>query len=251
MINLRLSGITGGTGFILSFLVGVLSGGGVPISLLRALLWGIVFFGLSWGIWALIKRFLPELLLNGSAESSGADNPVTGEEGTHVDISVDDGEAAIEEDSAGNDLGNGNTPSARPAVPAINQNSPWEPAALEDPAAGSPPADIGMDQNNKESYTKREGDSLLENGVSSDFVPAPLPMSLGTGIGNGEEFESLPDLDAMAGVFMPSEDMEEEDTVSAVYPSEKKPSDTKGQSMGGNLNSRELASAIQNILKKD
>jgi hypothetical protein len=77
-------------------------------------------------------------------------------------------------------------------------------------------------------------------------------MSLeGSSLGNGTGFESLPDLDAMAGAFMSSEDEEEEDEAAVAYPVERKPPGTKGQAMGRNLNSRELASAIQTILKKD
>ncbi|GHV56486.1 hypothetical protein AGMMS49579_21100 [Spirochaetia bacterium] len=252
MINLKVSGIAAMAGFILSLLVGIASGGRVPVSLLRALLFSMVFFGLSCGIWVLINRFLPELLSPGAA--AGEDNFIPEEDGSHVDISVDDGDDTIpEEDSAdgpGNILDSIENDNA-PAVSAINQDSPWEPAALEDLGIGSPPADIGMDQNNKESYTKKEGDLLLGKEAASDFVPTPLPMSLGTGGRNGEDLESLPDLDAMAGAFMPSEDAEGEDVSPVISSVEKKPSGTKGQSMGGNLNSRELASAIQNILKKD
>lgn len=267
---MKLSGIAAVTGFILSLLIGVASGGGGLISLLRALISGLVFFGLAGGIWVLINRFLPELLL--PAAAIGEDEFDPGEDaGPHVDISVDDGDDAIPagavtpgEDGAENDLGNisdlmekpdapstGTAPAARPA--AHQERYPWEPlvpvpeeAPLESLNSDAPP--VGMDQNNKESYTKGGDDSLPGKGGSSGFVPAPLPMSP-EGLGDSG-FESLPDLDAMAGAFMSSED-EEEDEAALTYPAERKPPETKGQAMGGNLNSRELASAIQNILKKD
>jgi hypothetical protein len=267
VINLKLSGIAAVTGFILSLLVGIASGGGFPISLLRALLWGMIFFGLASGIWVMVNRFLPELLLSSAL---GEDNPVPEEEGAHVDISVDDGDDTIpagavspEENSAENDLGDisdlmaeTNAPSAGAVAPppAADQGPyPWEPVDSAEEASpehlNSNVPSAGMDQNNKESYTKNGGDSSPRK-AASEFVPAPLPMSLGgSGLGDGG-LESLPDLDAMAGAFMSSEDAEEEDAAAA-YPAEGTPPDAKGKSMGGNLNSRELASAIQNILKKD
>lgn len=270
-VNLKLSGIAAMTGFILSLLVGLASGGGFPVSLLRALVCALVFFGLSYGIWALINRFLPELLQPSAV--AGDDGLVPEEEaGSHVDISVDDGDDTIpdgavspEEGGSENDLGNisdlisqdDGTPFAGPVSavrPAVNRDFPWEPLIPEEvppESLSSDVPDVGMDQNNKESYTKGGSDSLPGKGASSDFVPAPLPVTLsGAGFKAGAGFESLPDLDAMAGAFMSSEDAEEEGAA-AVYPVERKPPGTKGKSMDGKLNSRELASAIQSILKKD
>jgi hypothetical protein len=266
-INLKLSGIAAAAGFILSLLVGIASGGGFPISLLRALLWGAVFFGLSCGIWVMINRFLPELLISPSA---GADDGLLSGEpvGSRIDISLDDGDETVldpgensldapdggirpDEGGAENDLGNISdlmADGASSAVPgsesaarsAAEDPYPWEPAALETVNPDGP--DAGMDQNSKESYTKKG------KGASVDFVPAPLPLSLERS-GDGKGLESLPDLDVMAEAFMSSEDVNEEEA--AVYPVERKPPDTTGKSMEGKLNSRELASAIQSILKKD
>ncbi|GHU70300.1 hypothetical protein FACS189450_04540 [Spirochaetia bacterium] len=260
-INLKLSGIAAAAGFILSLLVGIASGGGFFISLLRALAWGVVFFGLSYAVWVMINRFLPELLI--SPFAAGEDDPLPEETtGSRVDISLDDGDEIVpegavtpEEAGAENDLDNisdllteDSAPFAGSAPVSADQDRfPWEPAAPEDLNSGSP--DAGMDQNNKESYTKGGIDSFSGKGVSPDFILSPLPRPLETsGPGDGG-IESLPDLDAMAGAFMSSEDAEEEDAA-VVYPAERKPPDSKGKSMGGNLNSRELASAIQNILKK-
>jgi hypothetical protein len=230
-----LSGIIAAAGFVLSLLVGVFSGGRFSFSLIRALICGAVFFGLACGIWVLINRFLPELLPSTQAEEDPL-FPVEEEPGSRVDIFVDDNDDTIpagavtpEENSAGNDLDNISDLAA---------------------AAGTPAA--GMDQNNKESYTKGGGELFSGEGAAVDFVPAPLPLSPENTIpGDKPGFESLPDLDAMAGAFTSSEDAGEEDAAPTAFPADGKPPGVKGKSMVRDLNSRELASAIQSILKKD
>ncbi|GHV05131.1 hypothetical protein FACS189485_11660 [Spirochaetia bacterium] len=262
-INLKLSGIAAAAGFILSLLVGITSRGGFPISLLRALLCGAVFFGLSYGIWVMINRFLPELLISPSA--AGEDGLLSGESaGSRIDISVDDGDETVldpgevsldasdegvrpDEGGAENDLGNISDLMPGDGAPFAGSVPGSESAALENANPEGP--DAGMDQNNKESYTKSGSDSLPGKGASVDFVPTPLSLE-SSGLGDGKGLESLPDLDVMAEAFMSSEDADEEDAA-AVFPVERKPPDTKGKSVEGKLNSRELASAIQSILKKD
>ncbi|GHV11007.1 hypothetical protein FACS189491_01500 [Spirochaetia bacterium] len=235
MINLKLSGIIAATGFVLSLLTGVLSGGGFPFSLIRAFICGMIFFGLACGIRVLINRFLPELLLPPQAEEDPL-FPVEEESGSRVDIFVDDNDDDIpagavtpEENSAGNDLDNISDLMA---------------------TAGTPAA--GMDHIEKESYTKGAGELFFGEEAAVDFVPASLPLPLENTIpGDKPGFESLPDLDVMAGAFMSPEDAGGEDAAPAAFSADGKPPGVKGKSMVGDHNSRELASAIQTILKKD
>jgi hypothetical protein len=81
MFNPKISGIAAGIGFLLSSLLGIITGASFPLLVIRALIFAVVFFGLvSAGYWA-IDRFLPELMgSSGEAPALGA----------RVDISVGD-----------------------------------------------------------------------------------------------------------------------------------------------------------------
>jgi hypothetical protein len=105
-----------------------------------------------------------------------------------------------------------------------------------------------MDQNVKKSYTITGNISPKVEAASG---PSPLPLA-GMVFGDAPGFDTLPDLDAMAGAFMSSDSGGEEDVAPSAFPAERKMSSTnKGDTMGGDFNSKELASAIQTILKKD
>jgi hypothetical protein len=242
MFNLKWCGIAAGFGFALSFLVGVVSGAGLFWALLRAGLFGAVFFILAGGIRFLVDRFLPDLL---SGEKNGAE--LAGVPGARVDISVGDGE----EDAV--------LPSALPHDSQIDE----EPGDIADllngniartPPPGPVPSFQGMDQKEEDGYTEsRESQfqSKAPNGaagtdsgektadpVSGDFHPA----------------EVLPELDSMAEVFRPGGDGAPE-PVSDGQSSFDRPGGgsgrSKGQSMAGDFNPKDLASAIQTILSKD
>jgi hypothetical protein len=89
-VNLKISGIIAGIAFVLSLLIGFISGAGIFV-LVRALIFAAVFFGISEGAYWLILRFLPELL----------EPPDNGEAGSLVDISIgdDSGESLPEVDA--------------------------------------------------------------------------------------------------------------------------------------------------------
>ncbi|GHV42064.1 hypothetical protein AGMMS49546_19500 [Spirochaetia bacterium] len=290
MINLKLSGLAAVSGFILSLLIGIASGGGTAISLIRSLFCGLGFFALSSGIWVLINRFIPEILVAPPREE---DNLLMGaSSGSRVNISVEDenipeGAVIPEEDRPENDMGNiadlvasggpmgkpTPQPAAPPPPPSPPQDDfPWEPMPvlqevnlesftpdslmappiMESPA---PRGGAGMDQNAKESYTRAGTNMSSGAGASSDagftVSPSPLPFS-GAAFGDEPGLETLPDLDAMAGAFMSSDDGGEEEPAPPAFPAERKILSTnKGQAMGGDYRSKDLASAIQTILKKD
>ncbi len=77
------------TGFVLSFLVGLLSGVAFPVVLLRAALMALVFAGLAFGGKFLIQQFVPELVAPSSVDASVPAG------GSMVDITV--GETEREE----------------------------------------------------------------------------------------------------------------------------------------------------------
>jgi hypothetical protein len=84
--KIKVNGIAGVVGFVLSFIVGIISGGNLLIVLLRALIFGVLFFVFMEIFQRLISTFLPELL-NPDADVSSVAGEVPG---SRVDISVED-----------------------------------------------------------------------------------------------------------------------------------------------------------------
>jgi hypothetical protein len=250
-MNLKLSGIAAAAGFVLSLLIGALSGGDPGISLLRAAFFGLVFFILAGLSWLFINRFLPELLLPPEEEPL-----MTGlETGSRVDISVGDDEAPIDaalppEGASRGELGN---------VEELVAKSPAQPA----PLPGNPILDLGAKEGYSESGVaaapagKTQGEAPAVSGPAEKtgavFVPSPPPLQVFSGGDSGGGVESLPDLDAMAGIFMSSgEEGAEEMTAGSIFGIDSSlpaPGKTKGRR--DDYNPKEVASAIQTILKRD
>ena len=82
MFNFKISGFAAGIAFILSFLIGLLSRAGIPVILLRAFIFGALFFGLSILVYWLLAQFMPEIF-NVSEDDLGLS-------GSRVDISLGD-----------------------------------------------------------------------------------------------------------------------------------------------------------------
>ncbi|MDR1302024.1 MAG: hypothetical protein LBK43_06095 [Treponema sp.] len=154
--TIKVNSIAGGIGFILSLIVGIISGGSFLMVLIRALSFGVIFFVFMEIFQRLIGTFLPELL-NPSASSEAKDAP-----GSRVDISVEDGEKT--------DLFQVSEPSA--------QEYPAHPT-------GSFADDVGtLDQLHEKDYTQREG----VEGAPSGFVPeAPLSKAVTQGTDGGAD----------------------------------------------------------------
>jgi hypothetical protein len=85
----KISGVAAGIGFILSFLLGIITGVSFPVMLIRAIAFAALFFALvSAGYWV-IGRYLPELF---DAVLDKAEAPTLGGQ---VDISIGDDTAGI------------------------------------------------------------------------------------------------------------------------------------------------------------
>jgi hypothetical protein len=226
LINIKWSGVAGVCGFAFSLLVGIVSGAGFPLLLIRAFIFGVVFFVLAGGVWMLINNFVPELLFPGENEADFSEaGPVSG---SRVDISVGDGqESALPEkygfsgaeDEVGNitDLLNGKiTP----------ENNP------------------GMDQKREDGYTKNSGMEFQTEGNKAS--PGPSALS-------GEDIDlpgGLPDLDSMAAAFIPSSAEPVESPADIPSPA-RRPGGNKPQSLKGDFNPKDLAAAIRTKISKD
>jgi hypothetical protein len=105
----------------------------------------------------------------------------------------------------------------------------------------------GLDQGAQVGYTDNSVPEAFRGpGDSGALEPEPLS-------GTGNPVDALPDLDSLAGAFLPQSGEEGEEAVEYSTPSPaKKPStSSKGQKMEGDFNPKDLAAGIRTILTKE
>jgi len=210
VIDFRVSGIAAGIAFILSLIIGIISGAGFPYLLLRALIFAGVFFALSGlGYWA-VSRFLPELLSEGGgADGDEFDIPAPG---SRVDISEGSSvEGAFPEDAsdAVDDI------AGRPSAVKKQPISP-------------------LDQNEDTGYNEEGGFDSLEASGSSEDAPT----------------EALPDM----GSLSEDSDDDDEDLGTDSFdppPEQQRRPSSKKPAIAGDFDAKDLARAIQTVLKKE
>ena len=219
MFNFKISGIAAGAAFILSFLIGLFSGSGFLILLLRAFIFAVVFFGLSCLVFWLLAQFVPELLSGGGEDDLGFSLS-----GSRVDISVGDGPITG-------------------AFPSDGSES------VDDIASRPPPPrskSQGLDQEGNAGYNADgEVDGELEE-IDDEPASGGRPGRSGSG-------DALPDIDGLAedtsGSAVNAEDAEE---ISFDGPEPaRRASSSRKSDMGGDFDPKELAKAIQTVLKRD
>jgi len=210
----------------------MVSGAGFLTVLIRALVFAVVFFGLVLLASYLIRNFMPELMPDGESRDSdqGLDSDETIADqagfppGARVDVSVGD-------DDEDDDLA--------PFLDSADQTS--------DKAAVS-----GMDQQGEDDYTgkgfvgsghRNEAGSLGD--TSSDETGAEVPAKPPELIG---DVDALPPLDAFADSFVSPIGVEEGEGSSR---SPANSSGSAGSGAGGDFKAKEMAMAIQTILKRD
>jgi hypothetical protein len=244
VFNLKLSVTAAGAAFVLSLVIGVISRTGFSSALLRALISGGLFFLLSSLAYWAVSQFLPELLDLGEGEGTLAGNdPLPG---STVDISVG---AAEGEDTD--------------ALPPLDRQ--FSEASGSGPEAGTPDqgseafssgqksANTGakqaatLDLGGQDGYTKQESSLKADSGSSGAESSGALP-------GADDMVDALPDLEVLSTIFTPQEGEEpgEEAFVPVDSGGTGPPQDKKPASSGqGDFNVKEMAQAIQTILKKD
>ena len=215
MFNFKISGIAAGTAFVLSLVIGLFSGSGFLVPLLRALIFAIIFFALSCLIFWLLAQFIPDLL------SSPEDDLGFPASGSQVDISVDG---------------------------PVSGAFPTDNSELVDDIAGRPSAlpkaaSLPLDQ---ERNTVYDGDGEVVGDLEA--VGDGEAMEFGSGSAEaipelGGESESIPGSAA---------DVDNTGDVGFDSPEPRRPrSSSKKPDMAGDFNPKELAQAIQTVLKRD
>jgi hypothetical protein len=270
VVNLRWSVIAAAAAFAVSLVLGISVRAQILIILIRALGFGVLFFFLAILIWRLINKYIPELLQAPSQDLSLMPNL---ESGSRVNITLGDEsiprDAALPpEEAEDNSLGNITEMVNRPAPAGSPLESPAEismegPADFplspspESPAAGAESpgmafsaAGRGMDQGSQSGYTQSGGNASR---ASSPSIQDGVGGFSGLGDTSGG-LESLPDLDALAGSFLSPSAAGEDEPASALGLPPRSAGGArskKGKNMGEDFNPKELASAIQTILKRD
>ena len=256
MFSLRASSIAASAAFILSFIVGIASGSSMPMLILRPVIFAVLFFILSAAAHIIINRFLPELLDDTSRDDADL------LPGSRINI--------MEGDTT-------DTPQAYPAGVPENTFLGAQPddtegelgdvgdllkkgglSVLSDEGTHS-----GMDQNEEDGYTRiRElGNSQrlektadLGNGASLE-APPRSPSAVDSRATEGPEVvDMLPDLDSMAGAFLPASMGGGTDTAegSVSGPSLKKtPPGGKAAAWAGDFNAKDMAAGLRTILSKE
>ena len=239
MFNLKINGIFAGTAFILSFLIGLISRTTMPMLLVRPLIFGVLFFAISTLVKMLISRFLPELLENDVDEDlfmpgsrvdiTEDDSQIEGLYGGMRSAVVGQGVVAAKPDDSEDNLGNiSDLASALHFRPNIGGE-----------------IQAGMDHNGKEGYTG--------NDDMGDFTGDIQAKSSGGGRADFlSSDEVLPDLDSMAGAFMPASSVEEPES-NEYIPSAplSKSSSAKPPAWADDFNAKEMAQGLRTVLNKD
>ncbi|HCM27964.1 MAG: hypothetical protein A2Z99_05900 [Treponema sp. GWB1_62_6] len=237
-MDFKICGIAAAGAFTLSFLVGLVSGAGFLFLFVRAFASGVFVFGFVAGVQLIVSRFLPELL--GGADAVGEEpegrDEVSSYAGSRVDLSIGD-------DSAFNPADN----SFRPAG-GLGEDEPEtlygdaDPIGTKDGSAGGP---SGLDQRDEGGYTvSRTGGAPSGEAFRDDAghaVPARPPELIG-------DVDVLPDLESMSDSFVSSIVDETREGGDAERPPAKRGSVGDGAEK---FDPREMASAIQTILKRD
>jgi hypothetical protein len=242
LINIKLSGIAGAIAFVMSFLLGIISGGRISMVFLKALIFAVIFATLSGGIYVLISIYLPDLLSPGDSE------PPQDHRGSQVDILLDDqGGEGLNSDYSLD--GNENSAEFGKNQGILNENI--------ETLSGD-----GLDQNRQDEYTIG-GDAEIIAGTPEQASSFTVDLAAKS----ADSVEELPDFDSMAAVFGGSSGgIPGTGAVKAAAPGESSGSLSEtinAQFIGGPLKNKntpeleeefdvkEMASAIQTILKRE
>jgi len=257
VINFRTCGIIAGAALILSFLIGIVSRASMPMLIIRPVLFAVIFFVVSSVVNLLIKNFVPELL-----ESGGADEDPGNLLGTRIDIT--EGDTPLSVNGLSQAAG---TPVQKPAFMGEDNseetvgdisNLLTKSSTLAAPAGGSQP---GMDQNLQDDYTDTGGlEEVSESKPGGVFTGASFkePASREAAVKSARTPEIngadvLPDLDSMAGAFLPADDDEEQDTPEYTAPplSSKTSANKKAPGWASDFNAKDMAAGLRTVINKD
>ncbi|MDR1506075.1 MAG: hypothetical protein LBI67_03135 [Treponema sp.] len=228
-----MSGGVAAAAFILSLLLGILSGAGFVSLFFRAAGFGVLFFILSCLVFWLLGQFIPELL-------SGPDD-LFDAPGSRVNISVGSGPPEGAFPSGNVDA----VDSIDGFVTRLPGQGPGEP---DENGLSAVPSGEALDQDDEDGYN---GAGPFTASVSDGGTLArPLPAGAKAAADSGE-VDLMPDFNTLSEAFLP--DSGSPETVVFDVPEPKKPAlgASADRNFKGDFDPKELAQAIKTVLKKD
>ena len=229
MINFRWSAITGGAAFALSLLIGLISGAGF-YALLRACIFGTLFFLLGSGVYWVINIFLSEIF-EASAQNRENASPraAAGSAGSKIDISLE-GDDGFSSANIGFDG--------------------FSDLASDGDSFGALDQDENKGYNSINGSDSDPGESSLFNGNAGPngaggFGESAIPID---GL---DSIDTLPDLEG--GMFQALEVEETIEDIPSPMPTERRRTlnSAKPAELQGDYKPQEIAQAIQTILKRE
>lgn len=226
MFDPKISGIAAAVAFVISFLIGLISGVSFWVLLLRAFLMGVLFFVLSGLAYWLITQYLPELMQTGRGTEA---SPSLEEEGPPPGSRVN-----ITLEGEGEEL----SPLATVSAEEEGDEEMLSPE-------GSPNPEKALDQMEEGEYTKQGVvvSEMADAGPREEPMPALPPGII-------DDVDELPDLESMADSFI-TPGVEEEEETSGSFRQESSGKGAKGKGVSDSFDPKEMAMAIQTLLKKD
>ena len=278
MINLSIGGIIAGIAFILSFLIGLVSGTSMPMLILRPVIFAAAFFVLSGVVYFLLRNFLPELLDGDSVEPDSGLLPgsrINITEGDTPDFTRDfgpsnspdlsgrpapsiprQGTMGAQADDSEDGLGNISDLLGKYVLPQASDEETLVPSSTLESSSWE-----ALDQNAQDGYTKRVNSEETSESARGDSFGAGASLAAMPGGSAGKSARSehpnpvdiLPDLDSMAGAFLSASRDEESDAneFSGPAPSRKPTSGKKTPGWAGDFNAKDMASGLRTILNKE
>ncbi|MDR0444455.1 MAG: YrzE family protein [Treponema sp.] len=238
MINLRWGLIAGVGAFVISILIGVISGVNFFTIILRAFVFLAVFFGMGAGMYILVNSFFPELLYSDgeTSQNDSSESP-----GSRVNITLENtGDYAV------------------PEFYRNSSSSTWEIGNIEDLVSGSYNAGQGIDRNRKDDYNDEGEGSQNQDQWRGGFpdaeafeTPAERSVFSPSFGDDSDGLGGLPDLDTMAMAFSTGSEMDLNPQPQETKEAVRTPSGNKPQSLKGDFNPKELAEGIRTVLSKD
>ena len=244
MSNFKWGFLAGAIALVVSFSVGIISGANILNVILRAFIFGVMFFGFGFGIRILIYNYLPEILsvVNDDEEEDTLSKP-----GSKVDITLD----STRDFAMPEMYRNPNKPEEVGDIANIVSVEPEPVSRDSEPSAG-------IDQKQEEDYNygvvsaPAVQTTATETG-GQDYESKPDAPAFTPSFGSGSsDLGGLPDLDAMAGAFI-SGGGQTSSAPSAEpgWSPSKAPEGDKAKPMEGDFNPKELAEGIRTILAKE
>ena len=217
MFNPRISSIVAAVAFLLSLLIGLISGSSFPTLVIRPVVFAVFFFIFSGLGYFLILRFLPELL------ESGGGAPELVLPGSRIDITED-----------------------APIAPSVSFARPDE----TDKELGDISELINSGLRAPEAFSETQAAPTMDQTEETVYNDINVSGSLS---GDEDSFDALPDLESLVGTFLPSSGEKEEEIqeYSSSEPVKRPTSGNKAQKMDADFHPKELAAGIRTVLNKD